>query len=173
MVLTTMKNLLCRQCYTLLFRCLCEVRSTNPKKCWQHGPLITHHCASHWQLPRLLGTAWLKVKPAELPAVSGWYRGAKPGFSWGQICRVILAPELPVELAGGFQSNYVESWFSFFPVLAFSHPCRYILGAWAPSAFLPLNLFSGNPRENTHSLTYTSNCGSTEGRKKSLYFGWK
>lgn len=114
--------------------------------------------------PQLLGTAWHKVKPAELQAVSGWYRGAKPGFSWGQICRVVLAPELPVELAGGFQSNYVESWFSFCPALPFSHPCRCIPEGLSPICLSPSESVL---RKATHSLTYTSkNCAFTERRKK-------
>lgn len=124
---------------------------------------------------QLLRTARPKVKPAEIQAVSGWYRGAKPGFSWGQICRVILVPELPVELARGFQSIYVESWFSSCSVLSFSHLCRCIPKGLSPICLSPSEFVLRKPTRKHPfiNLHFKKLCFYRKEKKKSLYFGWE
>lgn len=90
-VLTTMKNPFCRQYCTVLSRSFLQIRSTIPRCA---GNMGHWWLAAHWELPSAAGEL-----PAELQPVTGWCRDAKPAFNWGQICSVIPAPELPVELA--------------------------------------------------------------------------
>ena len=87
------------------------------------------------------------LKADSLPLHHQWYRDTKPAFSWGQVFRVIPAPELPAALRAHF-------WFCSILVLLTSLEV-YSWEHLSSTTWL-LRLFSGNSLWNTYSLTCTS-----------------
>lgn len=111
-----------------------------------------------WNCPQLLGPGWPQVKHAELQPISGWCRGTKSCFTWGQICRVIPAPELPLEVTWGFRSYCTEGLLS-----VLLDPASLTLQAhsWEKLSYSTClspspNPSPGNPPYNMRLLTCTS-----------------
>ena len=104
------------------------------------------------------------LKADSLPLHHQWYRDTKPAFSWGQVFRVIPAPELPAALRAHFWFCSILVLFTSLEVYSWEH---------LSSTTWLLRLFSGNSLWNTYSLTCTSGVWFCRRQLKNHCFGWK